>query len=74
MPTVRNVIEPAQTRYIVQSGDLETFLKKKFGHSYDFNIKVRKFHAVYGTRLTKVAHSRSMDIRCTRDGLCSKWP
>ncbi|KAH3912851.1 hypothetical protein HBI56_091050 [Parastagonospora nodorum] len=39
MPAVRNVIEPAQTRYIVQSGDLETFLKKKFGYSYDFDIK-----------------------------------
>ncbi|EMD58256.1 hypothetical protein COCSADRAFT_49934, partial [Bipolaris sorokiniana ND90Pr] len=36
---VLNIIEPAQTRYILAAEDLENFLKEKFGEGnpdYDF--------------------------------------
>jgi CDP-diacylglycerol pyrophosphatase len=38
---VLNVIEPAQTRYILAAGDLENFLKEKFSDEYpDYDFKV----------------------------------
>jgi hypothetical protein len=40
---VLNVIEPAQTRYILAAEDLENFLKEKFGDEnpdYDFKVEV----------------------------------
>ncbi|CAO2655111.1 Nn.00g101750.m01.CDS01 [Neocucurbitaria sp. VM-36] len=39
---VLNVIEPAQTRYIPLAGDLENFLRDKYGEAhpdYDFNVE-----------------------------------
>ncbi|CAN9387704.1 unnamed protein product [Alternaria alternata] len=38
---VLNVIEPAQTRYILAAEDLENFLKDKFSDEYpDYDFKV----------------------------------
>ncbi|KAF5845883.1 hypothetical protein GGP41_008353 [Bipolaris sorokiniana] len=40
---VLNIIEPAQTRYILAAEDLENFLKEKFGEGnpdYDFKVEV----------------------------------
>lgn len=41
---VRNVLDPAQTGYIVAAEDLEAFLKEKYGKThpnFQYNVEVR---------------------------------
>ena len=62
---VLNVIEPAQTRYILAAEDLENFLKEKFGNEnpdYDFKVEVRdKIKPRPSAQLTVAQH------------VCDRW-
>jgi hypothetical protein len=60
---VLNVIEPAQTRYILAAEDLENFLKEKFGdENPDYDFKVEVCDTIKNTTQIHSLLSRSMYV------------
>jgi len=58
---VLNVIEPAQTRYILAAEDLENFLREKFGdENPDYDFKVEVCNEIKKTKRVHSLLSRSM--------------
>jgi hypothetical protein len=58
---VLNVIEPAQTRYILAAEDLENFLREKFGdENPDYDFKVEVYNGIKKTKRVHSLLSRSM--------------